>query len=192
MPFFLQLLPLLSLQTLPLIGLGLGAAGAYYGAYDLSYKAAYTVLYPVIYKQGKKTADDQAHNQKAKRYGFLTGMATGLGFVSIRELFFLPHMPPAPQLPVEDQSLQLTTKVQNAWTMARHTIKHYPYKFRAINVFAAGTLAGLAHLVGEQYYISSHDAASTANDTTKNQNTQPSNESTSEGNTGSKSSNGHP
>ena len=135
----------------------MGAAGAYYGAYDLIYKTCQTMLYPVLSRRinrRKGNKGDVTVSKHANQFGFMTGMASGVGFVAVRELFFLPHTPPAPQLPVDDRSLSLRIRLQNAWAMARHSIQHYPYKFRTINVFVAGALAGIAHLGGELYYYS--------------------------------------
>jgi hypothetical protein len=70
--------------------------------------------------------------------------------LAVREAFGKPFVPPPPSLPT-DESVPMHQRLKNAGSIMRHVATHFPYKFRFLSIFVAGSASGVAYAAAERY-----------------------------------------
>jgi hypothetical protein len=125
---FVVLLSLRKLAYLPVATVSAVALGAAFGSFDLTRRAVASLFPPA---------------GRARRGAVYVNAGASLTVASfllaIREVVFLPAFVPPPAVPLGGPSLE---RLRGAARVARHTLRHYPYKFRFLSACLAGVGGG--------------------------------------------------
>jgi len=143
LPLFKVLLwfPVRKAALIPVVGISVIGLAGWVGSFDLSRGAARMILRPA---SGDKRP---AGTGLAAASSAL--LASG-AVLAVREAFGKPFVPPPPSLPT-DESVPLHQRLKNAGSIMRHVATHFPYKFRFMSIFVAGSASGVAYAAAERY-----------------------------------------
>ena len=148
-PFILILFSMRKIAMLPAATVSLLALGAAFGSFNLARKSLGLAFPP---KGAPRPGSDLVAG------GASLTVASFL--VAIREVLFAPTPVPPPALPLG--GLPLMSRLRNAALLSKHSLLHYPYRFRFVNACIAGAGAGATWACVERTYAKGPTAAAAA------------------------------
>jgi len=146
MPVWTALLwwPLRKAAIIPGVAISVAGLAALVGTADLAAATVRLVL------PGSGAVADADKRRFSKLVSVSVAATVSGAIIAARELLLRPTVPPPPPLPVTAGPVR--DRIVNAYTVSKHVLTHYPYRFRFATAFVAGGAAGAAYAISDWAY----------------------------------------